>query len=204
MQALFTEPRRRPPPSHDACLMKISFDFFHFFPVRRSNAVAYTARFNWTDLMVISGSFCMMVPVPAVVWKQGWEVWITNHFIPDTCHYKSADIAISSLIKCGNHLSPFPVISFDGKCLSPPAMHGIYTFNLIASLCNLSPVSCYVFIWLLSSIHWYLLIDHSFHSFISIRCMYSGLPIKPPFVPPSPGQVIVSYQICEPETGCCK
>lgn len=33
---------------------------------------------------------------------------------------------------------------------------------------------------------------------------HPGIPVKPSLVAPAPGQVIVSYQIIEPETGCCK
>lgn len=33
---------------------------------------------------------------------------------------------------------------------------------------------------------------------------HPGIPVGPPHAPPLPGQVIVSYQIVEPETGCCK
>mmetsp|Transcript_38720 Transcript_38720/g.86122 ORF Transcript_38720/g.86122 Transcript_38720/m.86122 type:complete len:103 (-) Transcript_38720:360-668(-) len=31
-----------------------------------------------------------------------------------------------------------------------------------------------------------------------------GIPVGAPPVPPQPGQVIVSYQVKEPEYGCCK
>mmetsp|Transcript_40679 Transcript_40679/g.90445 ORF Transcript_40679/g.90445 Transcript_40679/m.90445 type:complete len:100 (+) Transcript_40679:160-459(+) len=33
---------------------------------------------------------------------------------------------------------------------------------------------------------------------------HPGIPVKAPLVPPVPGQVIVQYQIVEPELGCCK
>lgn len=33
---------------------------------------------------------------------------------------------------------------------------------------------------------------------------HPGIPVGPPHAPPLPGQVIVSYTIVEPETGCCK
>jgi hypothetical protein len=32
----------------------------------------------------------------------------------------------------------------------------------------------------------------------------SGIPVKGPLVPPGPGQVLIRYDIAEPETGCCK
>eukprot|EP00195_Chlamydomonas_chlamydogama_P011280 CAMPEP_0202899200 /NCGR_PEP_ID=MMETSP1392-20130828/7497_1 /ASSEMBLY_ACC=CAM_ASM_000868 /TAXON_ID=225041 /ORGANISM="Chlamydomonas chlamydogama, Strain SAG 11-48b" /LENGTH=116 /DNA_ID=CAMNT_0049585321 /DNA_START=85 /DNA_END=435 /DNA_ORIENTATION=+ len=31
-----------------------------------------------------------------------------------------------------------------------------------------------------------------------------GVPIKPPRVPPSAGQVVVAYEITEPDVGCCQ
>ncbi|GAX78577.1 hypothetical protein CEUSTIGMA_g6016.t1 [Chlamydomonas eustigma] len=32
----------------------------------------------------------------------------------------------------------------------------------------------------------------------------AGLAMKPPLVPPSPGQVLIRYEIVEPDVGCCK
>ena len=36
----------------------------------------------------------------------------------------------------------------------------------------------------------------------AVQC--AGLSIKPPLTGMAPGMVIVSYQVCSPEIGCCK